>query len=51
LIHQGYLYQDINHYSVLKLTALAKPVLRGEVSLSLVQAKERVKKEKVRKNI
>jgi len=50
LIHQGYLYQDINHYSVLKLTALAKPVLRGEVSLSLVQAKERVKKEKVRKN-
>jgi len=49
LIHQGYLYQDINQYSVLKFTAKAAPLLRGEVSLSLVKAKERVKKEKVRK--
>lgn len=49
LIHQGYLYQDINQYSVLKFTAKAAPLLRGEVSLCLVKAKERVKKEKVRK--
>jgi len=49
LIHQGYLYQDLNQYSVLKFTAKAAPLLRGEVSLSLVKAKERIKKERPRK--
>jgi len=49
LIHQGYLYQDINQYSVLKFTDKAASLLRGKVSISLVKAKERVKKEKVRK--
>ncbi|MDX8396828.1 MAG: DNA helicase RecQ [Mariprofundaceae bacterium] len=49
LIHQGYLWQDINNYSILKLTNLAAPLLRGEVEVSLVQPKERLKKDKVRK--
>ena len=49
LLHQGYIYQDVNQYSVLKLTGKAMPLLRGEVSLSLVKPKERGAKEKVRK--
>ncbi len=35
LIHHGYLYQDIADYSVLKLTAQARPLLRGEITLIL----------------
>jgi ATP-dependent DNA helicase RecQ len=35
LIHLGYLEQDMANYSVLKLTESARPVLRGEVELSL----------------
>ena len=49
LLHQGYIYQDVNQYSVLKLTDKAMPLLRGDVSLSLVKPKERGAKEKVRK--
>jgi len=49
LIHHGYLYQDINQYSVLKLTDQAIPLLRGEVELSLVKPKEKLKKDKPRK--
>jgi ATP-dependent DNA helicase RecQ len=48
LIHRGYLVQDIAGYSVLKLTDLARPLLRGEQSLQLarprVKAREKEKK-------
>lgn len=35
LIHKGYLFIDITNYAVLRLTDAAKPVLRGEQSLTL----------------
>jgi len=35
LIHHGYLEQDITHYSVLKLTPAARPLLKGEKRLEL----------------
>jgi ATP-dependent DNA helicase RecQ len=35
LIHLGYLYQDLTTYSILKLTAKSRPLLLGEVKLSL----------------
>ncbi len=41
LIHRGYLTQDIANYSVLQLTDLARPLLKGEVPLEL--AKPRLK--------
>ena len=37
LIHRGYLTQDIARFSVLKLTAKAQPLLRGEESLVLAK--------------
>ncbi|WP_178863202.1 DNA helicase RecQ [Thiomicrorhabdus cannonii] len=40
LVHLGYLYQDIQHYSVLRLTPSAKAVLRGEVDLQLALPKK-----------
>jgi ATP-dependent DNA helicase RecQ len=49
LIHLGLLRQDITAYSALKLTAAVRPILRGEVSLSLaVPRLEIVKKDKFR---
>ncbi len=41
LIHLGYLRQDVANYSVLKLTEAARPLLRGEQTLTL--AKPRLK--------
>jgi len=41
LIHYGYLEQDIGNYSILKLTEAARPLLRGEVELTIT--KPRVK--------
>ncbi|NHA13524.1 DNA helicase RecQ [Thioalkalivibrio sp. XN279] len=41
LIHRGYLEQDIERYSVLRLTPAARPLLRGEETLEL--ARPRVK--------
>ncbi len=41
LVHNDYLVQDLDNYSVLKLTAAARLLLRGEQSLSM--AKPRVK--------
>ncbi|MBT3309212.1 MAG: DNA helicase RecQ [Gammaproteobacteria bacterium] len=41
LIHRGYLTQDIANYSVLQLTDLARPLLKGEAALEL--AKPRLK--------
>ena len=47
LIHRGLLNQDIANYSVLTLTDLARPVLRGEETLIL--AKPRMKAPSVKK--
>jgi len=46
LIHHGFLVQDIANYSVLKLTAEARPLLRGEIDLELAlpRVKEKAKK-------
>jgi ATP-dependent DNA helicase RecQ len=41
LVHLGYLEQDMANYSVLRLTETARPLLRGEVALTL--ARPRVK--------
>ena len=46
LIHLGYLEQDIANYSVLKLTELARPVLRGETTLVLAKPRVKVSKPK-----
>jgi ATP-dependent DNA helicase RecQ len=43
LVHHGFLLQDVGDYSVLKLTASAWPLLRGEKSLAM--AEPRVKAE------
>lgn len=49
LIHLGFLLQDITAYSVLKLTQAARPVLRGEIQLSLAVPRiEMTKKQKYR---
>lgn len=47
LIHHGYLLQDIEHYSVLRLTPESRPVLRGEKPLQL--ALPRIKEKAQRK--
>ena len=49
LIHRGYLTQDIARYSVLGLTAEARPVLRGEEVVSLARPRARVAKVKIAK--
>jgi ATP-dependent DNA helicase RecQ len=41
LIHHGYLEQDIAHYSALKLTPAARPLLRGEQMLELARPRLR----------
>ncbi len=40
LIHRGYLRQDVGNYSVLKLTPLARPVLAGDVTLTLASPRK-----------
>jgi ATP-dependent DNA helicase RecQ len=35
LVHRGFLQQDVGNYSVLALTDAARPVLRGEQSLTM----------------
>ncbi|OPY14558.1 MAG: ATP-dependent DNA helicase RecQ [Syntrophus sp. PtaB.Bin001] len=37
LVHNGYLAQDMGNYSVLKLTDSARPLLRGEQTLSMAE--------------
>ncbi|MGQ4277458.1 DNA helicase RecQ [Pseudidiomarina sp. E22-M8] len=37
LIHRGLVLQNIQHYGTLQLTAAARPVLRGDVALSLAE--------------
>ena len=46
LIHRGLLTQDIAHYSVLKLTAQARPVLKGEETLTLARPRIKTKAKK-----
>ena len=41
LIHHGFLYQDVGNYSVLKLTPAARPLLRGEQSLTMAAPRVR----------
>lgn len=43
LIHRGFLLQDVANYSVLKLTADARPLLRGEMELELAKPRVRAK--------
>jgi ATP-dependent DNA helicase RecQ len=43
LIHHGYLVQDVARYSVLTLTAAARPLLRGEERLELARPRLRIK--------
>ncbi len=49
LIHRGYLLQDVANYSILKLTASARPLLRGEIGLELAKPRIRVKVKKNKK--
>jgi ATP-dependent DNA helicase RecQ len=53
LIHHGLLLQDIANYSVLKLTAAARPLLRDETSLQLARPRirEQVRKKRSKVNI
>jgi len=41
LIHLGYLYQDVQNYSVLKLTAKAGEMLKGQVELELARPRNK----------
>lgn len=43
LIHRNYCLQDLDHYNVLRLTAKAVPVLRGEESISLTTIQDTLK--------
>ena len=40
LVHLGYLEQDLANFSVLKLTELARPILRGEERLELARPRD-----------
>lgn len=42
LIHHGYLEQDIGQYSILRLTEAARPLLRGEIHLTLAKPRFQV---------
>ncbi|MDP3704986.1 MAG: DNA helicase RecQ [Legionellaceae bacterium] len=43
LIHRNYCLQDLDHYNVLRLTAKAVPVLRGQESISLTMIRDTLK--------
>jgi ATP-dependent DNA helicase RecQ len=42
LVHLGYLEQDMGNYGVLRLTPLARPLLRGEERLELARPRVRI---------
>jgi len=42
LVQQGYLEQDVGNYSVLKLSEAARPLLRGEQTLSMAKPRAKV---------
>lgn len=51
LIHKDYCYQDVEKFNVLKLTAKAVPVLRGEEKIALTTQPEDNKHESKKKKI
>ncbi|MDX8399751.1 MAG: DNA helicase RecQ, partial [Gallionellaceae bacterium] len=50
LIHRGFLLQDVANYSVLKLTAAASALLRGEMELALAKPRLRAKSKETNKS-
>ncbi|MCX5875171.1 MAG: DNA helicase RecQ [Deltaproteobacteria bacterium] len=42
LVQQGYLEQDVSNYSVLRLSESARPLLRGEQTLSMAKPRAKV---------
>ncbi len=50
LIHLGYLQQDVGNFSVLRLTEAARPLLRGEKSLTLARPRLKAVAKKAGKN-
>lgn len=46
LIHHGFLEQDIANYSILKLTEMARPLLRGEMQLTITKPRLKAAKKK-----
>lgn len=46
LIHHGYLEQDIANYSIVKLTEAARPLLRGEMQLTITKPRLKAAKKK-----
>ncbi|OGQ99977.1 MAG: ATP-dependent DNA helicase RecQ [Deltaproteobacteria bacterium RIFOXYD12_FULL_55_16] len=42
LVQQGYLEQDVGNYSVLKLSEAARPLLRGEQTLSMAKPRAKI---------
>ncbi len=49
LIHQGYLFQDIANYAVLKLTSEARAILKGDDTVELAMPRAVEKKSKKKK--
>jgi len=49
LIHQGYLFQDIANYAVLKLTHEARAILKGDDTVELAMPRAVEKKSKKKK--
>ncbi len=49
LIHQGFLFQDIANYSVLKLTERSRPLLRGECPFDVTVLRTVEKKKRKRR--
>lgn len=50
LIHRGFLEQDISNYSILKLTAKAKPLLSNQIQLTLAKPRIKIKTSKTAKS-
>ena len=50
LIHRGYLFQDIAHFNVLKLTPLTKPVLRENEAVELARPRVKLRLERREKS-
>ena len=48
LVHRGYLVQDVGNFNVLVLTELARPLLRGEETLTLARPRPQPRREAAR---
>ena len=46
LVHHGFLLQDVANYSVLRLTEAARPLLRGEQTLTMARPRLKTKPDK-----